>query len=115
VFPDELVGEFCRNNLPWTSAACFDRSIITGDFRDYTSLLENATLTRSYTGTEEAVAQLPSAQEIATAIHEVSRYNSLKMGDFILIPLAFERVKLFIDSYLTISSGREILLNTAIK
>ena len=115
VFPDDLVGEFCTRHLPWTSAACFDRSLIAGDFCLYSSLRENRTFTFSYTGMEVFVADVPDEAALAKAIHEVSLYNSLKMGDLIIVPIDINPIQLQIDSCLAISSGDKILLKTAIK
>lgn len=125
VWPGELLAEMVSRGLPWTSAACFDRSVLVGDFLDYSELKERGELKILFSDIPEVVAGIPSTQEIAVAIQEVSRNNALKMGDLILIPLSLSSgssslfglssIPLHPDTFLKVCSGEEVLLKTTIK
>ena len=114
-FPSELVNELGSRGLPWTGAACFDRSVIVGDFRDYSDLCERGNFRIAFSHLPEECAALPSEKEIGMAIQEVSRNNALKMGDLILVPLQCKSLTLHPDTFLNVCSGDEVLLKTAIK
>lgn len=113
--PVDLVNEFVSRGLPWTAAACFDRSVIVGDFREYSDLCERGDFRIAFSNLPEVNAGLPTEKEIGMAIQEVSRNNALKMGDLILVPLHFLPLTLQPDTFLNLYSEDEVLLKTSIK
>ncbi|MDE5790016.1 MAG: hypothetical protein K2H96_02140 [Muribaculaceae bacterium] len=115
IYAANLLNALKAQGLPWTIATGFDKSLAVGSFKSYPQLYENGPMILEDHICVKRELQIPKPEEIAIAVSEVSRYNSLKMGDLILIPLSADPVELKIDSLLTISSGDETLLKLPVK
>lgn len=115
VYADNLLLSLRAKGLPWTIATAFDKSLVLGNFKPYTELSDKGTLLFEESVNRRIELSLPSAHDIAMAVNEVSRYNSLKMGDLILIPIATEPVELKIDTLLTVSDLEGALLKMPVK
>ncbi|MDE7413851.1 MAG: hypothetical protein K2N05_08725 [Muribaculaceae bacterium] len=113
-----------ENSLPWSAATGFDKSVAIGDFISYEEASEGAHIMVEYipdTKHPESAAPgnvpilLPSRNEIDQSICRISSYNSLKMGDIILIPVDFPAVALNIDSLLKMDINDRNLLKISVK
>lgn len=117
VFADNLLNALRHDGMPWTIATGFDKSLVLGKFIPYNDnepgktfqmILEDSSQTR-------IAVPLPEMNEIEKAVSEVSRYNSLKMGDLILIPVKVEPFILSLDSLVTIREGEDVLLKLPVR
>lgn len=110
-----VLDSLSANGLPWTAATGFDRSLAVGNFIDYPLLSAIGELNVVSSDGNHDTLTVPSPEVIAKAIHMASRYNSLKMGDLILIPLSKDSIDLKIDSMIAISAGDDTLLKIPVK
>lgn len=115
VFADNLIRTLQKNGLPWTIATGFDKSLVTGCFTDYAGLGENPSMELHASDGMRTTLLLPDRTAINRAVNEVSRYNSLKMGDLILIPIETEPIRLEIDTLITVTADDRILLKLPVK
>lgn len=114
-----LLQNLREAGLPWNAAVGFDKSLTVGDFFDRSLLGPDSTFDLRYltVGRDGKVDEqpgisfpIPSREEIAACINEVSRYNSLKMGDYILVPMSDYSIAVEIDSLVTVEfDGKRIL------
>ncbi|MDE6237088.1 MAG: hypothetical protein K2M45_04410 [Muribaculaceae bacterium] len=111
---DNLLAILQRSGLPWTSAVGFDKSVAIGEFINY-SEEDSFTFTIHADGQEAVSIPVPDKKNISDAIAEASRYNSLKMGDLILIPAQTPDIRLIIGERLTAVVNDEELLKFPIK
>ncbi|MDE6682889.1 MAG: hypothetical protein K2J87_05635, partial [Muribaculaceae bacterium] len=115
IYADNLLSSLRGAGLPWTIATGFDKSLVVGNFVSYSEIIRTGHLTLEDSDCGKRELALPSAREIAAAVNEVSRYNSLKMGDLILLPIDSEPLSLKIDSLITIGTGNETLLKMPVR
>ncbi|MDE6297937.1 MAG: 2-hydroxyhepta-2,4-diene-1,7-dioate isomerase [Muribaculaceae bacterium] len=106
---DNIFSSLKNAGLPWNAAVGFDKSIVTGEFSEYQSLENTPPLSIFVNEESGSVLQLPQRHSIAEAIYQVSRYNSLKMGDLILLPLDSDPVLLKLDSLVTVCNEKTLL------
>lgn len=111
---DNLLATLQRSGLPWTSAVGFDKSVAIGEFINY-SEEDSFTFTIHADGQEAVSIPVPDKKNISDAIAEASRYNSLKMGDLILIPALTPDIRLIIGERLTAVVNDKELLKFPIK
>lgn len=114
VYAQNLLNQLREAGLPWTAATGFDKSLVVGSFTNY-PLSSDSSCTLERSNSKSIIFTLPSPEETALAIHEISRYNSLKMGDLILIPIKTEILKITLDTLITIKNQEEILLQMPIR
>lgn len=112
---DNIFESLKKAGLPWNSAIAFDKSIVTGEFSDYNKLKDASPLSIAVNDEKIADFIIPEKEVINNAVSQVSRYNSLKMGDLILIPIDSEPIHLNIDTLITISENENILLKLPVK
>lgn len=105
---EEYARQLRAQGLPDTPAYAFDKAVVTGEFRKLTadgnisvSLTLESRKADSRTETVDAEFALPDfGNRIAEAIEVLSRDNTLKTGDLILIGLDGEAVAVCQDSHL---------------
>ncbi len=115
IFADNLLSSLQADGLPWTAATGFDKSIVLGNFIPFSQMKDSGSLMLESSYDENIPLCIPDETEIAKAINEVSRYNSLKMGDLILIPIPSEPIPLRMDTLLTIKVGENQILKMPVK
>lgn len=117
IFAENLIKRLREAGLPWTAATAFDRSCILGSFVSADVVRERPEVKISVlpSGEEFALA-LPSEEAIASAISRASAYNTLKMGDLILVPMQpTTHLKLEIDSRIEVFFGSELLTDLPVR
>jgi len=118
-----LLHELREKRLPWTEATAFDKSLPLGKFLPVETLRNKPLLLTisSHEGENLTLPMiLPEENEIARAIERISRYNSLKMGDLILLPFSFATPSplspvLEIDSIITVKNDGTSLLELPVR
>ncbi|MDE5869644.1 MAG: 2-hydroxyhepta-2,4-diene-1,7-dioate isomerase [Muribaculaceae bacterium] len=111
---DNVMSSLKNAGLPWNSAIGFDKSIVIGEFLEYKPWEEDSPLTICIDEKRVAIMPFPHKVDIDEVIYQVSRYNSLKMGDLILIPLDSDPLPLRIGTLVTIGNDK-ILLKLPLK
>ena len=100
---EQTLGRLRANGLPWSEALVFDRSLIVGDLVGKDSLPEKFSLLTVCGDKSISISEIDLAESIDMTISRVSRHNTVRQGDFILIGLAPEGIPLSAPSRLTMS------------
>lgn len=120
---DNLLKRLKEHRLAWSAAVGFDKSVVLGEFIDYNDQETSMPLSGSHILLSDSDSllleiEVPQRETIDMAVTEVARYNSLKMGDLILIPaIAPESIllPLKIDTLLTIRYHEDLILKLPLK
>lgn len=94
---DSLLERLRSLGAPWEKGVSFDRSFWHGSLVDKHELLSCGDVQVAYGEDRWAVSLSGLEERIASAIVEVSRTSSLKMGDIIAVPLGEGSVTLVED------------------
>lgn len=109
----DLLDQLRRLGYPWTAAICYDRSLALGQFikTDFERLCVATTSisieTEGRILTKEWIAQAHRCQA-ADAISAIARYNTLKTGDIILLPMGEDGLEIAPGMKATLSIGDEV-------
>ena len=114
IHADNLLRSLREAGLPWNAACGFDKSLILGEFSEPEERTD-PNLCLSVEGAQSVSCKWAAEEEIAEAIYLASQYNSLKMGDLILIPSRIDPIALNIGLNLSVKSGEKLLLRLPVK
>lgn len=99
---------------PWTSAVCFDRSCLLGDFIPKEEMAARG-YAADYDGEVQECACLPGFGDIDEALAMLSADNTMKTGDVLLLLLPGEGLAVSRGTMLSTRSGDRKLLEIRIK
>lgn len=83
----DTLNELIENELPWSEALVFDRSLIIGDFVSRDEFREEGGFIAEYGNNQLIIDESMLEAGIDEAISIVSRNNTIKQGDIILTGL----------------------------
>lgn len=81
-----MLDRLHARGLPWTEATGFDRSLVIGDFINF-STVSAADIQLEIPGQQPETLEIPRREDFDKAIERVSDTNMIKTGDLILLPL----------------------------
>lgn len=109
-----LRKQLMDDGLPADMAYAFDRSLIVGDFAPVSNLGDGKI--SLFCNGEECcnISEATFLSSINEALSEVSQYNTIKMGDF-LIPLLSQGKEIKIGDFIEVKIDNDSLLDIAIR
>lgn len=103
---------------------CYDNAVVIGNWRhdppqsiscQSSPLSPAAAESANPAEVEISVSAMPPADALASAIKDLSAYNTLKMGDVILLPLDLPHIPLLENLQVTLKSDDSTLVTTRFK
>lgn len=115
IFASDLLEKIRCKGLPWSPALVFDKSLFLGEFMPHNQIfaVHDATVKAGVDSIHFSPADCSS--EINSIIEELSKTNTLKTGDIILIPASSESMELKQGTTLSIASESLPLFQSNIK
>ena len=112
---DGMLTELRKAGKSWDKAVAFDRCCMTGVFQPFAMFPEGSEITMSL-GADTFTYKLGDMAEAAdTAISAVSKIHTLKTGDFVLLPLSQQGLKMRRGENMNASAGNVNLLEIRFK
>lgn len=108
-----LLDNLKRRGLPWDRAVSFDRCCMVGDFLPIEEILSQET---TFAPSRTSCCGIkPAVSDIDRIISLISRDNTLKIGDLILIPLAGESIVLAPGQEIKADCGSKNILEIRVR
>lgn len=100
---DSLLEELREKGLPWTEGVSFDRSCLLGNFEEIDTFKNNGVITLRCGEKKLLYDPQKALDRMGETISHISRHNTLKTGDIILLALSPAGLPLAIGEKLTSS------------
>ncbi len=115
IFASDMLDKLREEGMPWAPAVVFDKSLFLGEFMPHTEIfaIQDAVVEAGDVTIHFSPADCSS--EINEIIEELSRTNTLKTGDIILLPATSGSIKLKQGTTLSISSEGLLQFQSNIK
>lgn len=113
---ENILSSLRENGLPWSEAVVFDRSLILSDPVEKGEILgKEPTVTVDCGEVNLTLSTADLENRIAEAIAYVSRNNTIRTGDIIILRLPDSGIPLAGPSHLHASISGQVILSTNIK
>lgn len=112
---EETLGRLRAKGEPWTEAVVFDRCCLTGDFLSMEEIKDAASFIFTFGECEFKFSCQPDKLFVGEIIASLSKNNTIKTGDMLLIPLADTGIELKIGENITASAEDRKLLEIRVR